>query len=426
MIQKNDLIIADGRYYSMDCYQTKLNNNVLVVGTSGSGKTRSIVVPNLLQANGSYIISDPKGTLYRQYAEYLKEQGYKVKKLDFSNPEDSDHYNFFEYIHSRSDVIRIAHMLVYSCNHDKVSYGGDPFWEQSADLLLTALIGYLYEHRPKWERTLENLQKLIVACEVSEFDDGKSPMDRIMEDVKKRDPGSFSYKQYMKFRVAAHKTLRSILITLNSKLGRFDYEELNRMLQYDDIDIHSIGQEKTAVFVIVRDTDRAVDDLANVFYNQVFHELCSYADAECPDGRLPIQVRFIMDDFASSCRIEQMPRAIATIRSRGISVMLMIQAESQLTACYGEDGRTIIGNCDTYVYLGGNDLDTARAVAERWDKPTDMVLNMPVENCIVFRRGERPVPVRIFPAQNYYLITERDFLEQTLRGTGSSKRKKAG
>lgn len=415
-IQANDLILAQDEYYSMDSYQTKLNNNVVVVGTSGSGKSRSIVGPNILQASGSYIISDPKGALHKQYGRYLKEKGYIVKCLDLIHPEKSSGYNFFRYIKTEQDVIKAAHNLVYSMGDG--SFGNDPFWDQSAELLLTSLIAYLKFYRPKEDQNLASIMKLAMACQVNENDsEERTALDRIMEEVKKRDPDSFAHKQYQKFRIAAGRTLKSILITLTAKLGKFDFRELNECLARDEMELELLGRRKTALFVIVSDTDRSMDDIANIFYSQAMDVLCRKAD-ERSEGRLPVPVRFIMDDFASSCKIDQFPRIIATIRSRNISTMIMIQTESQLKSCYKEDGKTIIGNCDTYVYLGGNDIDTAEAVAKRCNLPMHRILNMPVETNWIFRRGQKPINGRNFPLESYRLLLEPERDHRGEEGNG--------
>ena len=391
MIPQNTLILADNCYYSMDSFETQLNNNVLVVGSSGCGKTRSIVTPNILQASGSYIISDPKGVLYPKYGKYLKERGYEVQVLDFIHPERSTHYNFFNYIRNTRDIIKIAHMLVYGMGEE----GGkkpDPFWDEAAELLLTSIIAFLHDRGADEDKNLSAIQTLVMSCQVNEDNSSdKTTLDRIMERVYEDDEDNFAYRQYQKFRIAAGKTLKSIMITLNAHLGKYDFDELNRMMEYDETDIASIGQRKRALFVIVSDTDRSMDGLANLFYSQAMNELCRYADEECEENRLPVDVRFILDDFATNCRIANFPTIISNIRSRGISAMLMIQAESQLEHGYGANARTIIANCDTYVYLGGNDVDTAKKVAERCDLPYRKILNMPIGTNWIFRRGQEPI-----------------------------------
>lgn len=393
------MILAENQEYSLDCYETQLNNNVLVVGASGAGKTRSIVTPNLLEATGSYIVSDPKGNLYRKYGEYLREKGYDVKKLDFTDPKNSDGYNFFEYINSTQDIVSIAHMLIYS---DGKASLPDPFWDQSAQLLLQSLVAYLWESTKKEEQNLHNLLKLVTMSYTGgDMDDKKSMMDLVMRQHEEDYPDSYAVSTYNKFRVSASKTLRSILITVHAKLGVFDTPEVKEMTKDDDMDIPMIGMKKTAVFVVVSDTDRSMDGLANLFFTQAMSQLCRWADKCCTDDRLPVPVRFILDDFATNCKISDFPRMISSIRSRGISTMLMIQAESQLFNSYGDDGATIISNCDTYVYLGGNDVKTASAVAERADVPMKKILNMQVGTNWIFRRGQQPVNGKNFDLEAY-------------------------
>lgn len=395
----NTLILGQDQYYSLDCYKTKLNNNVLVVGTSGAGKTRSIVIPNLLQATGSYVLSDPKGNLYKKYKSYLEKQGYVVRKLDFTDPEDSAHYNFFRYIKNTQDIVKIAHMLIYQ---RKQGGHSDPFWDEASQLLVQAVMSYLREEWGAKEQNLHRLLQLISLCQIDEnSSETKTPLDRLLDALGEKNADSYAYSSYNKFRVAAGKTLKSILISVNSRLGLFDTPELNIMTASDDIDIASIGKQKTALFVVVSDTDRSLDGLVNIFFTQAMNELCRVADKECEDSCLPVPVRFILDDFATNCKIDEFPRMIASIRSRGISAMLMIQAESQLTESYGHDGKTIIGNCDTYVYLGGNDVETAKAVAERCDVPVKKVLNMPVETNWIFRRGQAPINAKNFELEPF-------------------------
>lgn len=406
---KNEMIIAEGVSYSLNCYETKLNNNVLVVGTSGAGKTRSIVTPNLLQATGSYVVSDPKGNLYEKYGPYLKNQGYEVKKLDFTDPENSAHYNFFKYIRKTQDINKISHMIIYSKGQD--GYKPDPFWDEASELLLQALIAYLYEGFRSSEQNLRSVQKLIDACNIDENDSGSATiLDKLMEAHEKEYEDSYAVSQYKKFRVAAGKTLKSILISLNARIGQFDTPELRELTKYDTIRISGIGMKPTAVFVVVSDTDRSLDGLANLFFTQAMNELCWQADKRCKGNTLPVPVRFILDDFATNCKIAEFPRMIASIRSRGISTMLMIQSEAQLEEGYNKDARTIIGNCDTYVYLGGNDVDTAEAVARRCDVPLKKILNMPVETNWIFRRGQEPVNSKNYNIE--HLLKEKNIAER--------------
>ena len=416
-MEPNTLILGQDQYYSLDSYKTKLNNNVLVVGTSGSGKTRSIVTPNLLQGVGSYIVSDPKGNLYRKYKDILESMGYEVKKLDFTEPIHSAHYNFFRYIRCTQDIVKVAHMLIYQYKNE----GGhmDPFWDQASQLLVQSVIAYLWEAWGDKEQNLHRVLQLIGLCQANgDLSEETSTLDRLMEKHGEKNPDSYAVNMYSKFRVAANRTRRSILITVNARLGLFDTPELNEMTAADDIDIASIGLKKTALFVVVSDTDRSLDGLVNIFFTQAMNELCRYADKRCEHNTLPIPVRFILDDFATNCKIEDFPRMIASIRSRGISTMLMIQAESQLTEGYGYDGRTIIGNCDSYVYMGGNDIETAKAVAERCDMPLKKILNMPVGTNWIFRRGQAPVNAKNLDLDEYLMelyaddSKDFDFFEQ--------------
>lgn len=395
---ENTLIIARDCCYDLDCYKTKVNNNVLVVGTSGSGKTRSIVTPNLLQAVGSYIVSDPKGNLYHKYGDYLREEGYRVINIDFTNPTESMHYNPLAYMRTPQDVMKISHMLVGVEERDS-----DPIWREMSQVQFQACLAFLFECAPPEERTLENLVELIDGTMIQgDSERKKSKVDDAFDNLRKVNPKSYAVKQYDKFRVAADKTYRSIQSVTNARTGQFSTPEIFEMTSCNDIEFSKIGTEKTAVFVGCSDTDRSLDFLVNLFYTQAMAELCRFADKECENNALPIPVRFIMDDFATNCKIEDFPRMIASIRSRNISTMLMIQAESQLTECFDKDGKTIIGNCDTYVYLGGNDLETAQSVAERADVPLKKILNMPVGTNWVFRRGEAPVNSANFDMENFY------------------------
>lgn len=392
------MILGKDKEYSLDCYQTKLNNNVLVIGTPGSGKTEGIVKPNILEAEGSYIIADPKGNLYGKFKDYLETLGYDVKKLDFTKPEESSHYNPLAYITEEQDIVKVAHML--SMGQESICRT-DPFWDYAASLLLQALIAYICESRPLEKRKMSDIYELVEMCEINEDSDRENALDMLFKDHEKiiksiEGHRSFAVKQYKKFRIAAGKTLKSILITLNAKLGSYDTSEINEMTSKDDIDIAGIGQKKTAAFVVVSDTDRSLDGLANVFYSQSMNELCRYADTECENQKLPVPVRFILDDFATNVCIHEFPRMISSIRSRGISAMIIIQAESQLRALYKEDANTVICGCDTIVYLGGNDVDTAKAISERCNQPLNKVLNMPISKEWIFRRGELPAYIDKF------------------------------
>lgn len=311
------------------------------------------------------------------------------------------------YIKNTQDIVKIAHMLIYQ---RKEGGHSDPFWDEASQLLVQAIMAYLREEWELKEQNLHRLLQLISLCQIEEnLSEKKTPLDRLMDELGEKNSDSYAYSAYNKFRVATSNTLKSILISVNSRLGLFDTPELNAMTSSDDIDIASIGKQKTALFVVVSDTDRSLDGLVNIFFTQAMDELCRVADKECEDNCLPVPVRFILDDFATNCKIEEFPRIIASIRSRGISTMLMIQAESQLMESYGHDGKTIIGNCDTYVYLGGNDVETAKAVAERCDVPVKKVLNMPVETNWIFRRGQAPINSKNFELDT--LLVEKKIIK---------------
>ncbi|MCR4717351.1 MAG: type IV secretory system conjugative DNA transfer family protein [Lachnospiraceae bacterium] len=393
------MILAENKYYSLDCFKTKLNNNVIAVGTSGAGKTRCLVEPNILQAVGSYIISDPKGNLYEKYKSYLSKKGYRVIKLDFTNPKNSEKYNFFKYIHSPLDILKISNILIYQSGRSTFH---DPYWDRASQILIQSLIGFLIEQCREEDMTLENIFRLIDEFNIDEDNSSnKTLLDELFEDLEKDNHNSYAVKAYKKFRCAPGKTLKCIVSTLNATLGSYDTPEINEMLSKDTIDISSIGCKKTALFVVVSDIDRSMDGLANIFFTQALSELLRYADNECKNNMLPIPTRFILDDFATNVRINDFPRMISSIRSRRISAMIMIQSESQLMETYHYDGNTIISNCDTYIYMGGNDIETARAISLRCDIPLKKILLMPVGTNWIFRRGQEPVNARNFDIDNH-------------------------
>lgn len=395
-MNENMLILGENQFYDMDCYETKVNNNVLVVGAAGSGKTRSLVIPNILQATGSYVISDPKGQLCRDYAPYLKEKGYDIKVLDLIDLRRSTKYNFFEYIETQRDIIKVSKMLNSVLG---TGFSHEPFWDDAAEMLLTSIIAYLVLYRPKVERNIKNIMALVRLAQVSDdLGTNKCPLDVLMEETNKKEENNFAYRQYTKFRIAAGRTLKSVLITLNTRFKSLDFDDMNYMTSVDEMEISKIGSRKTAVFVIVSDMERSLDCMANLFYSQVLDELCKFADRVC-GGRLPRDVRFILDDFATNCVIADFPKKISAFRSRGISTMLMLQAEPQLEACYPKEGNIIIGNCDNYIYLGGNDLDTAESLGRRCNVPTEEILYMPVGTSWLIRRGQKPIFCKLFDVE---------------------------
>lgn len=401
---RGELLIAEGCRYSRDDFKTKLNNNVIVVGGSGTGKTRTIVTPNMLQGTESMIICAPKGGFAKKYSKELREMGYKTVNLDFTHPEKSLRYNPLVDIKSTQDILRIANVIV----NDKASAGtyADPFWDASSTLFTSALIAYMNEinYKPK---NFASLLKLSREGNRPYYEDRDSPLSKRFEALKKRHPDSWACQQFDDVNQSPTRTYDTIRATTSSKFAKLDTEELRIMMSGNDIDFTSIAKEKTAVFVTVSDTDRSMDVLVNIFFTQAMQALCEFADNETEDGRLPIPVTFILDDFATICRIDEFPRIISTIRSRGISAMLLLQSEAQLEQSYGFDSKTVIANCDTYVYLGGNDVETANAVSKRCNKPMNQVLNMPVGSCWVFRRGEPPVFTKLLDPADYARDGER-------------------
>lgn len=392
------LLIAEGCSYSLNDMKTNLNNNVLVVGGSGTGKTRRIVTPNLYQAVGSYIVSDPKGSLRKKYSSYLKRKGYRIQSVDFTHPDKSAHYNPMKMISTTQDIIRITEVLI----NEKASIGAkvDPYWDSMSTILLSSIIGYLIEtnHTPM---NFKSIMNLVRAGERLYDESKESELCERFRKLKEKNPDSWACAQFANVNAAPYRTYDTIRTTLAAKFAKFDTKELQIMMNGNDFDFTSIARQKTVVFVTVSDTDRSMDALANIFFTQAMQTLCDYADNFCENNRLPVPVRFILDDFASNCRIEEFPRMISTIRSRGISVMLMIQSEAQLRQGYACDSMTIISNCDTYVYLGGNDVETANAVSMRCDKMLRQVLYMPVGECWVFRRGSQPVNTTLLDAGKY-------------------------
>ena len=389
--EEKNILIAKGVSFSMDSDTKGFNNNVLVVGASGCGKTSTIIEPNIKQAVGSYVIVDAKGMLYQKYCRYLRKKGYKVRKLDFVHPGkwDDAHYNYFKYIESDMDILKISHMMI-SLASDNGLFFQDPFWNQASELLLIAINAYLFHHCLPSERNLKSVLNVVRNCNIDESDaNSKSALDYLFEAIEQDNPEDFAVRMYESFRQGAGRTLRSVLISLNAMLARFDTPELQTMLSHDTVALDLIGDSKTALFIVVSDTDRSMDYLANLAISQCIHELTLKAETY-PDGRLPLPVRFLLDDFATNVRIAEWPRMISSIRSRGMSAMMMLQSESQLKSGYGNDASTIIANCDTYVYMGDNDLNTAEQIARRTGSALADVLYMPPHHCWVFRRGEKP------------------------------------
>ena len=367
------------------------NDNFAIIGASGTGKTRCYVEPNIISEVGSMVISDPKGYLYTKYGKKLKDDGYEVIHLDFIHSAKSMRYNPFDYIHSYEDVLKIATMIIYL--ESNVMFTTDPFWEKASVLLLCALIGYLYEGGTFAYKNFYGVTKLLSCFDVNSIEDGKTcSIDRIFEkhnrayEAKHNGEQSWAYEQYKKFIGLGSKTLSCVIMTIQADFGRLDVPEIRKMTEKDETNISSIGQKKTAVFVEVSDTDRSKDLLINIFYSQAMSVLCDYADS-LESHRLPVPVRFILDDFGTTSKIEGFDNMISNIRSRGISAMLMIQSIAQLKKYYDISYQTILNNCDTTIYLGGSNYETAQYVAELVNKTANSVLAMPMKKCWIVRRG---------------------------------------
>ncbi len=410
-VPEGSLIVGEDQYFSRDCFKTQLNNNVMVVGTSGSGKTRSIVRPNLLQAQGSYVVSDPKGNLSKIFGPYFRAKGYRVYEFNFIHPEKSCRYNPIKYCRNTTDVRKLAHTLVYEMNRAGGSKGSnyDPFWDEASLMLLTAAIGYMLETDELYEseKNITTLSRLIREANrtCNGYARGHSEMDERMEKhrkrMKARKKTSWAADRYDEYNSSPDKTHQTINICALAKMSTFDTLETRLMTADNDLEFSNIGKEKSIVFVIVSDTDRSMDILVNLFYSQMMNELCTYADDQCEDSRLPVPVQFILDDFATNARIDNFQNIISNIRSRGISTMLMLQSEAQLRAGYGDDAQTIVDNCNTYVYMGGSNPQMAEIIAKRANKPASGILNMPLSTSWVFRRGQAPVLCHNFDLNRY-------------------------
>ena len=398
---ENKMILPDGSLCGTDGRMTRINNNVIVLGTSGGGKTRSVVIPNILAANESMIIADPKGCLYKEYHKYLESYGYRATRLNLIDPEQSDYYNPLSYVSTSDEIMRLAHMISYAnvgTTAGESVRSADPFWDRASELLLSALIGYIIESVSIGTRNITklNFRELISVMEkidATEMEDlGTCELDKIMEKHSreyhlKNNELSWACRQWRKFRQTPEKTFNSILITTNAMLATLDTRGIQHLMCRDGMDMGHIGENPTAVFVEMSDTDRSKDLLANIFFSQAMSELCRYADAQ-PEHRLKRPVRFILDDFGTVCRIDNFERMISNIRSRNISAMIVLQSLSQLEAGYGASAHTIIDNCDTLLYMGGNDIDTAEYISRRSSRSLKSILAMPVGTHWQFRRGQ--------------------------------------
>ncbi len=391
------MILPDGKYYSLDDYETRLNNNVMVVGTTGSAKTRTVITPNLLECVGSYIVTDPKGNLYRKWGHYMEDNGYRVLRLSFVHPEQSVHYNPLNYVKTTQQIQQLSSALVFNQKGSGSSY--DPFWDQSSLMLINSLIAYIKEQSDETDRNFHNMLELL--RNAGRKSSRTTPLELMMEELREDNPKSWAYKQFQNVNQAPEKTFNTIVSTSIAKFSAIDTEELAEMMKYDEIDIKSIGMRKTAVFVEVSDSDRSMDTLINMFFTQAMNQLCTYADEDCIDNQLPVPVRFFMDDFATNCRIDNFENMVSNIRSRKISVILILQSLAQLEESYGKSAHTIADDCDTLIYMGGNDPETAHSIAIRCNKTTNTILHMPLKTSWIFRRGEKPYMCKNMELDDY-------------------------
>ena len=344
------------------------NKNVLVVGGSGSGKTRFWLKPNLLQCHSSYVVTDPKGSIVVECGNALLKNGYKVRILNTINFKKSMHYNPFSYVHSEKDILKLVTTLMTNTKGE--GSGGDPFWEKSERLLLTALIAYLHYEAPVEEQNFATLLEMLNTMQVLEDDEEyQNPVDLLFEELAKKKPNSFAGRQYKLYKLAAGKTAKSILISCGARLAPFDIQELRDLTMYDELQLDTLGDKKTALFLIMSDTDSTFNFLISMIYTQLFNLLCDKADDQY-GGKLPVHVRCLIDECANIGQIPQLEKLVATIRSREISACLVLQTRSQLKAIYKDNADTIVGNMDSQIFLGGSEPTTLKDLSEMLGKET--------------------------------------------------------
>ena len=349
------------------------NKNVLVVGGSGSGKTRFFIKPNLLQMHSSYVVTDPKGGLVNEVGKALYENGYRMKIVNTINFSKSMHYNPFAYLHSEKDILKLVTTLI--ANTKGESKGGDDFWLKAETLLYTALIGYIHYEAPEEEQNFSTLLEMINAMEVREDDeDFKNPVDLMFDELEEQNPDHFAVRQYKKYKLSAGKTAKSILVSCGARLAPFDIAELREITSYDELELDTLGDKKTALFLIMSDTDGTFNFLISMIYTQMFNLLCEKAD-DVYGGRLPVHVRCLIDEAANIGQIPNLEKLVATIRSREISACLVLQAKSQLKAIYKDNADTIIGNMDSQIFLGGTEQTTLKDLNAVLGKETIDIYN---------------------------------------------------
>ncbi len=416
---ERNMLFTQTERMTLDTWQTQRNNNVLIIGGSGSGKTRFYVKPNLMQMHSSYVVTDPKGSIVKECGKMLLDNGYQVKVLNLINMEQSNHYNPFLYIREEKDILKLINNLITNTNSPSSKSAGD-FWEKAETALLQALFGFVHFEAAPEERNMGTVMQMLRMAEVREDDESfKSALDIMFEDLKAENPNHFACKQYDIYKLAAGKTAKSILVSLGVRLSPFFIQALNDLVADDTIDLDMIGSERTALFVILPDSDKTFNFMAAIMYQQLFDLLFYKADNQY-GGRLPYHVRFLLDEFANIGQIPNFETYIATMRGREISVNVVLQNVAQLRGIYKDNWETITGNCDTLLFLGGKEQSTLEYISKMIGKTTidhrgmseskgqnasysmqhqiigrdlitpDEVGRMDGRDCIVSIRGEKP------------------------------------
>lgn len=350
------------------------NKNILVIGGSGSGKTRFFVKPNIMQLHSSYCVTDPKGTILVECGSMLKRHKYKIKVLNTINFKKSMHYNPFVYLRSEKDILKLVNTIIANTKGEGDKSGED-FWVKAEKLYYQALIGYIWYEAPEEEQNFTTLLEMINASEAREDDENfKNAVDMLFDELEEKDPTHFAVRQYRKYKLAAGKTAKSILISCGARLAPFDIKELRDLMSYDELELDLMGDRKTAMFVIISDTDDTFNFIVSIMYTQLFNLLCDRAD-DVYGGKLPVHVRCLLDEFANIGQIPKFDKLIATIRSREISASIILQSQSQLKAIYKDSADTIVGNCDTTLFLGGKESSTLKEMSEMLGKETIDLFN---------------------------------------------------
>ena len=367
--QKQNKLLTRNVRLGLDTHKHRRSLNVLVIGGSGAAKTRSYVKPNILEANTNYVITDPKSEVLLATGGYLKSQGYDIRVLNLVNLAESDGYNPFRYIRDEKDALKLVNNLIQATT-PKGSHESDPFWTKAETALLQAIILMLWQEAPEYEQNFSMVMRVLEYAEVKEEDEEYvSPLDLLFQAMEREKPDSVAVRQYKVFKLAAGKTAKSILISCGARLAPFDIKELRELMETDEMELDTIGDRKTALFVIISDTDDTFNFVVSILYTQLFNLLCDKADDEY-GGRLPVHVRCLLDEFANIGQIPKFEKLIATIRSREISASIILQSQSQLKAIYKDNADTIVGNCDTTLFLGGKEKTTLKEISEILGKET--------------------------------------------------------